>query len=97
MTGGRGFVLLCPSPFVLLCDATEMELNSFLGPFDADQDEVLLFRGQSVEVPVLKGFHPRAIKDDIPYGIVAVHAGASPSMAIVFFLFAPNVYIVSLK
>jgi hypothetical protein len=63
-----------------------MGLNSLLGPFDADQNEVPLFRGQSAEVPVLKGFHPRAIKDDIPYRIVFVHACASPSVAIVFCL-----------
>jgi len=43
MIGGRGFIPSCPPPFVLLWAATEMELNSLLGPFDADQDEFLLF------------------------------------------------------
>jgi len=47
-------------------------LGSFGQPsrwtFDADQDEVFLFRGQAAEVSVSQGFHPRAIEDDIPYG-----------------------------
>ena len=78
----RGFSLLCLPSFVLWA-AIEMGLNSLLGPFDADQEEVLLFRGQSVEVPVPKGLHPRAIADAIPYGIVAVHA----SCALSFFFY----------
>jgi len=69
----RRFSLLCPPSFVLWAPI-EMDLDSLLGPFDADQDEIPLFWGQSTEVPVLKRFHPRTIEDDLPYGVVAVHA-----------------------
>jgi len=62
MIGGEGFIQWCLPSFVLLWAAIEMDLNRLLGPFNADQNEVLLFRGQCAEVPVLKGFHPRIIE-----------------------------------